>query len=986
MANTILVNVGAQNPMHAIVGHELGHNMKAQKPDLWAALRDAVPTMKKGYREFKESQGYRPEQVIDEWVSDMLADRFDNAEFWTAMDAALARKTGTSKFGGQVGIARQAAEWMTGWLSRIVRRIRNIFVKIKNPAFALEMEAINDRVGAILADYAEMSNTLPERAQDSDDAALSIGDDITLAAATEGQFEEGREYSRFPDSLRERGQPVDRIEYEVRSQKEAAAEAKRVIESRGEKAAEAEALDRSSTIAGDTRVAVIGELIGRRAAELKGAKPEDVARITKEMNRLVAAAQPSLATEAGQQISMFQHVYKDPRVAAVMEYTKDVQDRQKRQMGEATDKAVDEAVSTLNEAAREAAKSIEKNLPQVLRPVKVGRSIWQRYRDSVAEKLVKMVEDRTTPPADQPPLADFTRRVAEQIRTRMEPILPEQATSARPQPSTMEIIREAMENKAKYRDVFDTVRTAFVEQYGADSVIVESIDQVLGDIGVRPYSEKLLKKATREAFEAMKLNVRELARQHVTKTNATAAQLADALVNVAGLTGADAKQVAADLDATARELIAASRQKALDALKRRHDTPKAKKVLDAISRTTELNNLGALARQDLADVVAKTLRLPSVDPERMQRISEIADRVETAENASLRAKAETELLNELRRARGITKTDVATAVWFANMLSGYTTQLANVQGNAFNGILQLATVAAANPRQMGQAVRGYIEGFGEGWTQAKAIVKTGRGSREFDAKTGTASPTLELVDYTKDFPDLNKTIAKGLNAHARVLSYVFRFMKAVDATFYYPAREAYARVVTTKLLAAEYQGPELHRKVREMLGVAPDQFVAAQKRAKAEGFTGVDLALRVSNIIEETRRGSDIGRTAAEQSERFALETTFNNEPEGWAGVLYQHLAKLTEGFRPGGVPVLKAFLPFLRIPTNLFNASMNYTPIGAVRAMRGVVKPELVGEKVEIERREFTEDERNRLLVQSIGGSLAMGALAAMALQGAAD
>jgi len=61
----------------------------------------------------------------------------------------------------------------------------------------------------------------------------------------------------------------------------------------------------------------------------------------------------------------------------------------------------------------------------------------------------------------------------------------------------------------------------------------------------------------------------------------------------------------------------------------------------------------------------------------------------------------------------------------------------------------------------------------------------------------------------------------------------------------------------------------------------------------------------------------------------------------------------------------------FLRVPTNFMNASLNYTPLGAVRAARGMEGPKGT------ERKNFTKDERNRLYLQSIVGTTLMGAAA---------
>jgi hypothetical protein len=229
---------------------------------------------------------------------------------------------------------------------------------------------------------------------------------------------------------------------------------------------------------------------------------------------------------------------------------------------------------------------------------------------------------------------------------------------------------------------------------------------------------------------------------------------------------------------------------------------------------------------------------------------------------------------------------------------------------------------------------------------------------------------LQNVDYARDFEKLPKAAADVLTKRARVVEKIGRFMKAADAIFYYPAREAYARMVTTKLLEGKFSGAELAQQVRKTLHITPEAFKSAEAQARQEGYEGIDLATRTADIIESRRALTPEGAQAAKQSEQFAAETTYNQEPEGLAGVVYRHAASLVQDARIGGVPVLKPWLMFLRVPANVFNATMNFTPMGAIRAETGMQGPQ------KGERRNFTKDERNRLYLQSIIGSTLMGGL----------
>jgi predicted DNA-binding protein (UPF0278 family) len=578
--------------------------------------------------------------------------------------------------------------------------------------------------------------------------------------------------SKTPESLKAAGAPAQSIEYEVRRQEERKQEASDIIRKDGREKAEAAISDKS--LPGDTRVAIGGQLLNDRMLELKDAKPEDVGRITKDIQRITAKMQPELSTEAGQTIAMHSAIYKDIRVASAMEY------------------------------------------------------------------------------------------------------------------------------------------------------------------------------------------VRETAKKR--------------LEAVGGERGGKAAQEAADI--FNKDLTPEERNAAIDKLKERYTEAPVRRMLNEFKRmetAKELNKLGVLTRDDMVDVAGNALGIPGIDQKKLKHLAEISDRIENAKNPAERTKAELELADTLSIYKGINPLDLESSILTLNILSGPTTQLANLQGNAMNSFAQLGTAALANPSKVHVLLKGYLDGMGLGATEAKSILKTGRGTRDFQDKTSLAGSALANVDYARDFPKTG-IAAPVLTARARAIEKVSRVMKAADAIFYYPAREAYARLVTTKLLEGNLKGDALDKAVREHLHITPEQFKSAENAAKAEGYEGIDLARRTSDIIEERRAQTAVGKEAVKQSERFAAETTYNQEPDGLAGVVYRNASSLVDEFRIGNkkynLQALKPWLMFLKVPANVFNSTTNFTPLGALRAEVGVA-----GSK-RGEWRNFNKDERNRLYIQSAIGSTLMGGL----------
>lgn len=585
--------------------------------------------------------------------------------------------------------------------------------------------------------------------------------------------------SRVGPSMRKAGAPIEDMEYDARAQDERMKEAQAIVTNDGPE--KAEAAIENPDIAPDTRVAIGGTLVRDKMLDIASAKPEEVAALTRDMNRIVRKMQPELATKLGQGIAMWGRIYEDDGVKAGIEYLRDIQKKADRELG------------------------------------------------------------------------------------------------------------------------------------------------------------------GKDAQEAI-----------------------------------DGATAALDKDMTAAEIEAE-----IERLKKKYTTKPARKVLTALQKQVErvqkLRKLGALQREDLADLVGKELKIPTPSPEQMKRIAEIADRIKNAPTHAERSRAELDLADQLAVYKGVAAMDVLSNMMTAGMLSGYTTQGANIQGTALQTLFNLAITTAANPKYAKSIAEGTGRGIPLGLKQALAIMKTGVGTRDLQDKTGGAGSALARVDFERDF-GLPSVLGKALTTSAKISDYaVFRTLRAMDAVFYYPAREAYATLAATKLLEGEYKGAELAQKVRATLHVTPEAFMQARKQAMDEGYSGAVLGRRVADIIEAKRQQGPHGLQIVKESEQFAAQSTFTNEPVGLAGVAYHGLKYLSEETKLAGVPILKPWLLFLKTTANVFNALTDYTPTGFARAYYGMRGS---GWK-DAERRNFTEDEQLQLKIKAAVGTVLMGVLISGMMEG---
>lgn len=409
------------------------------------------------------------------------------------------------------------------------------------------------------------------------------------------------------------------------------------------------------------------------------------------------------------------------------------------------------------------------------------------------------------------------------------------------------------------------------------------------------------------------------------------------------------------------------------------------KVKSITADLIKYHNLGLLDNAAFLDALADKYGIENMNGAVAQKLRELADQIQKESSPAKKAQLTLDMMREYQKAKGVRKVDYFQSLMYANILSGYTTLTGGmVVPNFLNSLWQLSTMALAKPKQAKTLLRGYASGFSEGLEQFKSIIATSHGGQDPAAMAAeTRGDALEMLAMGDAFPKLKSKFPmayKGLQTHAKALRYVGRLVRAIDALAYYPAKEAQTWAATETLLASKLTGAALHNKVQEVLGVRPGDFAKFRTQAETEGYTGYDLSRRISDLLEEHRKGTNVGALALERGKRFGLGTTLSGEPEGWAGVVYSHVSDMVNKVTPGGVPVLKPFFMFLRVPTNFYNLAMSATPWGAFRAYKGevVTTQRKQGKFVS---RQLSEDERHQLFMQAAIGTALMGYLAARAM-----
>lgn len=785
--------------------------------------------------------------------------------------------------------------------------------------------------------------------------------------------EEGKNFRSLPDTERE-GQraagvdpTVERQQYDVRGRDPDRAAARKLIDEAGPEAARKLSLDPNSQIHPAVQGAVYVELANDADKAIKDARtPEDLQKAIRSRQALSDSEAP-LATSLGQRISMYAELNKNTRAGVTKKYLDQTRQEQDRQIGDAGVGALGAGIKSVNALSVAAVRKALTEMPTgAFSALKLTKTLWQKYRADASQQMVDMVQASAEVPKERAPLQDFTQRIVQEMQGRIRDQLPE--AEKRTPVSAVDAISEAVKNKEKYKEVFDTVRTQFVKEYGEGSPPVDLIDQKLADMGVRPYSNRLLDKSIRDAHVAIGTSIRKVATEHWSNADRVNRNLSDALVDQMKLSPDDANRISQDLESRMTSLTADAKTNAINQLIKRAQTGKSRRVLNQMQRLVKMNNLGALNRSDAMDVIAPGLGLTKTDPAQLQRLGDMADRVETAPTVAEKARAAVDLANEMRDAqklgrwsRGI---NTATSFLYANILASKTLA---VKGSAdvLNSFGRMASTAAVNPMNAGELAMGWLNGLGMGMANAKSVLKSGRGGAGFDLEQGGYANGAGVPEQLSNL--------EGTDFPQKIVPRVY---KAVESLFYYPAREAYARLVATKILQGEYKGQELRRVVRDKLGTSPALFEQFKKQATDEGFKGDDVGLRIGSLIEKHRASNPLETSGdpsvQQQAEGFADKTLLRQQPTGLAGIAYRAMSEVVQKTRVAGVPILKPFALFMKVPTNLVNMSAEWSPVGLARAKFGMLDE--TGKRIAA----MTDDERNQLYFRGVAGSMMMGGLTA--------
>lgn len=538
--------------------------------------------------------------------------------------------------------------------------------------------------------------------------------------------------------------------------------------------------------------------------------------------------------------------------------------------------------------------------------------------------------------------------------------------------------------KAMIKDFGDKVKPYLKSLYeSAQSKLKDQYDDFSTQAEIEEGYDKVVSKSVKEAMKDGKVDVAEIITKHYTQYDSAKRTLAEKLVEDAGLTGKEAKDLADSVEREFDRIASEKKKKLFEKIfsKRERATPKIKSLEDDIIKMT---NLGAFNNPELIDKYAEKMGWPKLTPENIKEITRLAEIVQTTPEGFKRYAATEDLLKYQAKIKGLSKLEVPLSIWYANMLSGYKTQVINFASNLMNSIGEYTVAVAQNPKQGKILAQAYARGIERGLIEGKSTFKTGyspiRGKVEVPA-------TLERVMF------------KGgkLNP-ANYLKYVRRAMVAVDVVMFEGLKEMRAYQWALKLaadnnstlptkaqkqIAMDYVGQndttiedaknqaELEYQ-NEVEQINAEPISQKEKNAKLKEAE-FNKKRRVFELVEETRDSE-----LFEESRSFGARGTYNYPPEGLLGWAAETLNNASNKFPP-----MKLVVPFTNIIANVFNSTLHWTPLGFARAYGegGTITGKLINESFQRKDWDSMSPERQEqakadLMTRAIIGTTLMTAL----------
>jgi hypothetical protein len=490
------------------------------------------------------------------------------------------------------------------------------------------------------------------------------------------------------------------------------------------------------------------------------------------------------------------------------------------------------------------------------------------------------------------------------------------------------------------------------------------------DKEIAEYMANEIDKDILKAAKDLDIKISELIYKHYTETDAAKQKLAEKLVEQLGLDPSDALIVQKAVDAEFGKIIKEKQKKALDKIFN-PITRRSRKIKRLEQKLVELSNLGGFDLDALKEVYAKAMEFPELTTENAAKIKELAEKVQNTKEGLFKKRAIEDLLKYQAQIKGWSWTDAGLSVWMSSILSGPSTQAINIIANTLNLINLVGISMIRNPKTTLGLLDAMRVGLGKGFFEAADVLRTGY------------SPIKDKAQI----PDLLERMefyGKRLNPF-NYYKYVRRVMTAADVLTFEPLQEMRAYQLAYQKTGSRKAALELLNRNSEAVELAQEEAELEYKEivANIESNPSLDKGQKIAEkayaLLDKKRRVYEImaekrPEEIVEESHAFAERGTFNKPPSGLLGFIAKKINETTYK-----VPALRFVVPFTNVVTNVANESLNYGPVGLVRAFKE--SGSITGLQPD---KNLSKNEKTDMLIKGVMGTTV--AVLAYALSGIKD
>jgi len=343
-----------------------------------------------------------------------------------------------------------------------------------------------------------------------------------------------------------------------------------------------------------------------------------------------------------------------------------------------------------------------------------------------------------------------------------------------------------------------------------------------------------------------------------------------------------------------------------------------------------------------------------------------------------------QLLNRLDAELDIPTEGALRYFWYGNFLSGFDTQMVNVGASGMDLLGRTMASMIASPRDIPTIISGTLAGFNKAITTGEAnlrgIATRNARSNKYGIDNAAVAP---LVKWE------NRALRAPMNAMIKLLEkFPFRALRAQDAFMSTIASEQQAYLITARALRKHIKDNDLEvtreqfaQTMTDMLFDGPETIAKLREQAIAEAkevYGDRDISdnalensvtLRVFELVDQMRDPELV-----KEASRYGDMITYTQKPQGTFGVIAELMNKANRDL----IITRYTVLPFVDVVANVLSRSVDYSPIGGLRAWYGGHLSSVYGR----DKTTFSNLERRQRAAASFMGTASWGLLMTAASQ----